>query len=69
MSLVEWEVGGGDIKVDMVRTIGFKVSNSSINSDITRLELDSHAGTTILVKGCLVVHDFYRTVNVTRYDP
>ena len=46
-----------------------KLSNSSINSDETRLELDSHVDTTVLVKGCLVVHDFDRPVNVTGYYP
>ena len=46
-----------------------KVANSSINSDKTRLELDSHADTTVLGKGYLVVHDFDRPVNVTGYDP
>ena len=46
-----------------------KVANSSINSDKTRLELGSHTDTTVLEKCCLVVHDFYRPVNVTIYYP
>ena len=33
------------------------------------IEMDSHANTTVLGNGCLVVHDFYSDVNVTRYDP
>ena len=31
--------------------------------------MDSHADTTVMVKGCLVVHDSNSPVNVTRYDP
>ena len=31
--------------------------------------MDSHADTTVLGKGCLVVYDFGRPVNVTEYDP
>ena len=46
-----------------------KATNSPINSDETRLELDSYADTTVLGKGCLVVHDFDGSVNVTGYDP
>ena len=46
-----------------------KVSKSSLNIEKTRLELDSHADTTVLGKGYLVVHDFDRPVNVTGYDP
>ena len=46
-----------------------KVANSSINSDKTRFEIDSHADTTVLGKCCLVVHNFDRPVNVTGYDP
>ena len=45
-----------------------KVASSSINSDKTRLELDSHADTTVLGNFFLVVHDFDRPVNVTGYD-
>ena len=46
-----------------------KVANSSINSDKTRLKLNSHADTTVLGKVCLVVHGFDRPINVTGYDP
>ena len=45
-----------------------KVANSSINSDKTRLELDGHADTNVIGRGCLVVHAFDRLVNVTVYD-
>ena len=46
-----------------------KVSNSSLNIGKTRLELDSHADTTVLGKGYLVVHYFDKPVNVNGYDP
>ena len=46
-----------------------KVANSSISSDEIRLGMYSHADTTVLGKGCLVVHDFDRPVNVTGCDP
>ena len=45
-----------------------KVANYSINSDKTRLELDSHDDTTVLGKVFLVVHDFGRPVNFTGCD-
>ena len=45
-----------------------KVANYSIYSIKTRLELDSHADSTVLGKGYLVVYDFDRPVNVTGYD-
>ena len=69
MSLVEDKVDGGARKVATVHTMRIKVANSSIYSDKTRLEMDSHADTTVLGKGCLVVYDFDRPVNVTEYDP
>ena len=53
----------------MVRKKRIKVANSSINSDKKRLEMDSHADTTVLGKSCLVVHGFDRPINVTGYDP
>ena len=61
--------GGGYRKFSTVHKMRIKVDNSSINSDQTRLGLDSHAGTTVLGNFCLVVHDFDRPVNVTEYDP
>ena len=45
------------------------LANYSINSDETRLELDSNADNTVLGKGFLVVRDFYWTINVTGYYP
>ena len=69
LSLVEGASGGGASKVAMVCTMGIKVAKYSINSDKTRLELDSHTGTTVVGKVCLMVHDFDRPVNVTGYDP
>ena len=60
---------GGSRKVATICTMRIKVSNFSINSDKTRLELDSPDHTTVLGKGCLGVHDFDRPVNVTGYDP
>ena len=69
MSLVERKGGGGARKFSKVRTMQFKVANSQIKSDKTRLELDSRADTTVLVKSCFVLHGFYRPLNVTGYDP
>ena len=46
-----------------------KVANSLINSDKTRLELDSRSDTTVLEKCSLGLHDFDRPVKVTGYDP
>ena len=60
--------GRGARKVATVSKMWIKVANSLINSDEAMLELDSNAGTTVLVKGCLVVHDFDRPVNFTGYD-
>ena len=59
----------GSRKVATVCTIIINVDKYPINSDETRLGLDSNSDTTVLVKGCLVVHDFDRPVNVTGYDP
>ena len=53
----------------MVSTMWIKVANSSINSDKTRLKLNSHADTTVLGKVCLVVHGFDRPVKITGYYP
>ena len=68
-SLVEGTGGGGALTFSTFYTMRIKVANSSINSDKTRWGLDSHLDTTVLGKGCLVVHYFYRPANVTGYDP
>ena len=69
MPLVERTGGGGHRTFSTIRRMRIKVANSSINSNKTRLELCSQDDTTVLVKGCLVVNDFDRTVNITKYDP
>ena len=46
-----------------------QVANSSINSDKTRLELDTHNDTTVIGKVFFVVHDFDRPIIFTEYDP
>ena len=53
----------------MVRTMRIQVANSSINSDKTRLELDTHNDTTVIGKVFFVVHDFDRPIIFTEYDP
>ena len=46
-----------------------KVANYSINSDKTSLEMDIHVDNNVLGKGCLILHDFDRPINVTVYNP
>ena len=69
MSLVEGKGVGVSRKIATFHIMRIKVAISSINSDKTRLELDSHADTTVIGKCCLVVHYFDTPVNVTGYDP
>ena len=61
--------GGGARKFATVPTMRTQVANSLINSDKTRLELDTHNDTTVIGKVFLVVHDFDRPVIFTEYDP
>ena len=55
-------------KLSTVRSVHIKVAHSS-NSGETRMELDSHADTCVLGKGCLKVFDWNRPVNVSGWNP
>ena len=45
------------------------MAHASIASSKTKVELDSHAGTSAVGDNCLVVHNHNRPVNVYSYDP
>ena len=58
----------------MIRTVFLRpqvalVASVGHNDKETTLELDSHADTSVLGSGALVVADFNESVNVQGYDP
>ena len=42
---------------------------SSAHDDVTRVECDSHADTSVIGKEALIIHDFERPVCVYGHDP
>ena len=44
------------------------IALTSLHNQEARMELDTHADTTVLGRNCLLSHDFDKTVSVTGWD-
>ena len=52
-----------DSFIKPLSTVNVMVAHVSVASRKPKVELDSHAGTCIVVDSCLVIHDHKRPVN------
>ena len=44
------------------------IASTSLQNSESRMELDTHADTTVLGRNCLLIQDFNKTVSVTGWD-
>ena len=58
------------MSVAVVRSFKLRriIASTSLHNQEARMELDTHADTTVLGHNCLLIHDFDKTVSVTGWD-
>ena len=45
------------------------IASTSLQNSESRMELDTHADTTVIGRNCLLIQDFNKTVSVTGWRP